>query len=129
MPLKQIKTNLAPPALGAYSQAVQTNQLLFISGQLPIDPSTGLLVASNIVEQTRRVLDNVAAILDASHLSFKHVVRCEVFLHDMDDFAAFNEEYKRYFLQPVPPARQTIQAMRLPMDALIEISCIAILDA
>ncbi|MBA3723170.1 MAG: RidA family protein [Parachlamydiaceae bacterium] len=127
--MKKIESSKAPKAIGPYSQAIQTEQLLFLSGQLPIDPATGKLVASEIRIQTQRVLDNLEAVLNEAHLSFKNVVRCDVFLKDLNDFAAFNEEYAKKFNQSIPPARQTIQVARLPMDALIEISCIAILSA
>jgi 2-iminobutanoate/2-iminopropanoate deaminase len=126
--LKKIETTEAPKAIGPYSQAVLAPPIVFISGQLPINPQTGQLEKSDIRLQTNRVLDNLAAILQASHCTFQHVVRCDVFLKDLNDFGIVNEEYAKRFNQPVPPARQTIQVARLPLDALIEISCIAILS-
>lgn len=124
--LKKIDTSQAPKAIGPYSQAVQADKHLFVSGQLPLDPSTGKLVEADIRLQVNRVLDNLEAILKAAGASFKHVVRCDVFVKDLNDFATVNEEYGKRFNQPIPPARQTIQVARLPLDALVEISCIAV---
>lgn len=124
--LKKIETLHAPQAIGPYSQAVFASPFVFVSGQLPIDPHTGQLVEEDIVLQINRVMDNLAAILKASGCSFHDVVRCDVFVKDLNDFAVINREYAKRFTQPVPPARQTIQVARLPLDALIEISCIAI---
>lgn len=122
---KKIETDRAPKAIGPYSQAVEAGSLIFVSGQLPLDPMTGKMVESDIVVQTNRVLDNLEAILKASGCSFQHVVRCDLFLKDMNDFSVVNQEYGKRFNQPVPPARQTIQVAKLPLDAWIEISCIA----
>lgn len=124
--MKKIETKNAPQAIGPYSQAVLAGSQLYISGQLPIDPATGKLVEADIRLQTSRVLDNLKAILSAAGCTFENVVRCDVFLKDMNDFGVVNEVYGHYFKQPIPPARQTIQVARLPLDALIEISCIAI---
>jgi 2-iminobutanoate/2-iminopropanoate deaminase len=126
--IKQINTALAPKAIGPYSQGVNAGNFLFISGQLPIDPQTSELAAPSIRIQTNRVLDNLEAVLSEAGSSLAQVVRCDVFLKDMGDFGAFNEEYAKRFNGKVPPARQTIQAARLPLDALIEISCIALLN-
>lgn len=123
--IKKIETAQAPKAIGPYSQAIQADRLLFISGQLPIDPATGKLVENDIRIQTIRVLDNLEAILTASGCSFEHVVRCDVFLKDLNDFAILNEEYAKRFKHFAAPVRQTIQVARLPLDALVEISCIA----
>jgi 2-iminobutanoate/2-iminopropanoate deaminase len=123
--LKQIQTEHAPKAIGPYSQAIHDGFYVFVSGQLPLDPQTGKLVESDIRIQTNRVLDNIAAILEEAGCSFSHIVRVDVFLQDLQDFAAFNEEYTKRFQQPHPPARQTIQVARLPLDARVEISCIA----
>lgn len=122
----KIETTDAPKAIGPYSQAVLSGQLLFISGQLPIDPSNGELVKNEIKTQTIRVLDNLEAILKTAGCTFKDVIRSDVFLKDMNDFTILNEEYAKRFNHPIPPARQTIQVARLPKDALVEISCIAI---
>jgi 2-iminobutanoate/2-iminopropanoate deaminase len=124
--LKKIETTQAPQAIGPYSQAVCAAPFVFISGQLPIDPTTGKLVEANILLQINRVLDNLEAILQASGCSFQNVVRCDVFVKDLNDFAIINQEYAKRFTQPIPPARQTVQVARLPLDALVEISCIAV---
>ena len=126
--LEKIEATEAPQAIGPYSQAIKAGNLIFVSGQLPIDPITGKLVAITIQEQTKRVLDNLEAILHKSGCTFANVVRCDVFLKDLNDFKILNEEYAKRFNQPIFPARQTIQVARLPLDALVEISCIAILE-
>lgn len=125
-PFKKIETSQAPKAIGPYSQAVCAPPFVFVSGQVPLDPSTGKLVESNIRIQINRVLDNLEAILKESGCSFEDVVRCEVFVVDLNDFSTINEEYAKRFNQPIPPARQTVQVTRLPLNALVEISCIAI---
>jgi 2-iminobutanoate/2-iminopropanoate deaminase len=117
----------APKAIGPYSQAVRAGQLLFVSGQVPLDPATGQIVAGDIQTQTRRVFDNLAAVLKAGGRSFADVVRTTVFLADMNDFAAVNEVYGTYFAAPYP-ARATVQVARLPKDARIEIDLIASFD-
>ena len=122
---KAIQTPQAPPALGPYSQALLLPPFLFVSGQLPIDPATGKIEESSIEGQTRRVLLNIQAILESASLSFEHVVKVEVFLKDLTHFHVMNELYALFFKVPPFPARQTIQAARLPLDSLIEISCIA----
>ncbi len=124
--LKKIETTQAPQAIGPYSQAVFSAPFVFVSGQLALDPATGKLMESDIHLQINRVLDNLEAILKASGCSFKDVVRCDVFVKDLNDFAVINQEYAKRFTQPIPPARQTIQVARLPLDALVEISCIAV---
>ena len=117
----------APKAIGPYSQAVRAGQLLFVSGQVPLDPSTGQLVNGDIAAQTRRVFDNLGAVLKAGGRSFTDVVRTTVFLADMNDFAAMNEVYGQYFSEPYP-ARATVQVARLPKDARVEIDVIASFD-
>lgn len=119
-----VSTSSAPKAIGPYSQAIRAGSLLFVSGQVPIDPATGNLVEGDIAAQTRRVFDNIGAILDAAGASFDHVVRTTVYLADMNDFAAMNEVYGTYFSSPAP-ARATVQAARLPKDARVEIDVIA----
>ena len=114
----------APKAIGPYSQAVRAGQLLFVSGQVPLDPATGQLVDGDIAAQTRRVFDNLGAVLKAGGRSFADVVRTTVFLADMNDFAAVNEVYGTYFSEPYP-ARATVQVARLPKDARVEIDVIA----
>ena len=119
-----VATDTAPKAIGPYSQAVRAGTLLFVSGQVPIDPATGALIDGDIAAQTHRVMRNLTAILDAAGASMDAVVRCTVYLADMDDFAAMNDVYGSYFSQPAP-ARATIQAVRLPKDARVEIDVIA----
>jgi 2-iminobutanoate/2-iminopropanoate deaminase len=117
----------APKAIGPYSQAVRAGQLLFVSGQVPLDPATGQIVAGDIETQTRRVFDNLAAVLKAGGRSFADVVRTTVFLADMNDFSAVNDVYGTYFSPPFP-ARATVQVARLPKDARVEIDLIATFD-
>ena len=118
----------APNPAGAYSPAIRVGQLLFISGQIPIDPATGQLVTGDVAVHARRAMENLGALLKAAGLSFEHVVRTTVFLADMNDFAAVNEVYASYFGDP-KPARVTVQAARLPRDARVEIDAIASYDA
>jgi 2-iminobutanoate/2-iminopropanoate deaminase len=119
-----VSTSSAPKAIGPYSQAIRAGSLLFVSGQVPIDPATGELVQGDIAAQTRRVFENLGAILKAAHSSFDQVVRTTVYLADMNDFAAMNEVYGSYFSAPAP-ARATVQVARLPKDARVEIDVIA----
>jgi 2-iminobutanoate/2-iminopropanoate deaminase len=114
----------APKAIGPYSQAVRAGQLLFVSGQVPLDPASGQIVDGDIAAQTRRVFANLAAVLAAGGRSFADVVRTTVFLADMNDFAAVNAVYGEYFAEPYP-ARATVQVARLPKDARVEIDLIA----
>jgi 2-iminobutanoate/2-iminopropanoate deaminase len=120
-------TPSAPAAIGPYSQAVTAGNLLFVSGQVPIDPATGQLVAGDIAQQTRRVFENLGAILDAAGLSFDAVVRTTVYLLDMNEFGAMNEVYATFFRSPAP-ARATVQVARLPKDARVEIDAIAVMQ-
>src|SRR5436190_22283375 len=115
----------APTAIGPYSQAIVAGPFLFCSGQIPLDPSTGAIVGGGIAEQTRRVLENVGAVLTAGGASFDTVVKTTVFLADMSEFAAMNEVYGEYFSAPAP-ARSTVQAARLPRDVRVEIEVIAL---
>ena len=119
-----VSTPNAPAAIGPYSQAIRTGHLLFVSGQIPLDPASGILVTGGIADQTERVLQNLGAILRAAGGSFDHVVKTTVYLADMSEFAAMNEVYGRYFPSPAP-ARATIQAARLPRDVRVEIDLIA----
>jgi 2-iminobutanoate/2-iminopropanoate deaminase len=119
-----VSTPAAPAAIGPYSQAVRAGTLLFVSGQIPLDPETSTMVDGDIAVQTHRVLRNLAAILEAAGSSLDRVVRTTVYLADMNDFAAMNEVYGTYFASPAP-ARATIQAARLPKDARVEIDVIA----
>jgi 2-iminobutanoate/2-iminopropanoate deaminase len=122
-----VSSPAAPKAIGPYSQAVRAGQLLFVSGQVPLDPATGQMVDGDIAAQTRRVFDNLGAVLEAGGRSFADVVRTTVFLADMNDFAAVNEVYGTYFTEPYP-ARATVQVARLPKDARVEIDVIASFD-
>ena len=124
--LEAVSTASAPKALGPYSQAIRAGQFLFVSGQIPIDPATGELVAGSIGDQTRRAMVNIGEILKAAGASFQHVVRTTVYLADLADFPAMNEAYATFF-SASPPARSTTQAARLPKDARIEIDVIAYL--
>lgn len=125
MPRDIVKTDAAPQALGPYSQAIKANGFVFVSGQTALDPRTGQMVGQDIKTQTRRVLDNIKAVLHAAGTSLDNVVRCSVFLKDMNDFGPMNEEYGSYFKE-LPPARTTVQAAKLPRDALVEIDAIAL---
>jgi 2-iminobutanoate/2-iminopropanoate deaminase len=120
-----IRTSNAPAAIGPYSQAVRAGGFVFASGQIPIDPRTGEFVPGGIREQTEQVLRNLSALLEAAGSSLDQVVKTTVFLADMNDFAAMNEVYGRYFSEDAPPARATVQAARLPRDARVEIEVIA----
>jgi 2-iminobutanoate/2-iminopropanoate deaminase len=120
-----IATDRAPRAIGPYSQAVQAGDLVFASGQIPIDPATGEFVAGGIGEQTEQVLRNLAAVFEAAGVEMNQVVKTTVFLADMDDFTVMNEVYGRFF-GDAPPARATVQAARLPRDARVEIEAIAV---
>ena len=123
--MKQIiATANAPAAIGPYSQAVVHNGIAYVSGQIPLDPETGQLVTMSIEEQTRRVLDNLGAVLEASGASFASVLKTTVYLKDMGEFAAMNAVYAEYFAEN-PPARATVEAARLPRDVRVEIDCIA----
>lgn len=128
--IKKITSENAPKAIGPYSQAIKVeanSSLVFVSGQLPIDPKTGELIHGDIKALTKQVLDNIEAILKASNCTLNDVVRTDVFLKDLKrDFAEMNEEYGKRFNKNTPPARQTIEVRELPKGALIEISCIAV---
>ena len=120
-----VATEAAPQAIGPYSQAVSIGNFVFTSGQIPIDPKTGAFVEGGIEEQTEQVLRNLSEVLRAAGASLEEVVKTTVFLADMNDFAAMNEVYGRYFSNE-PPARSTVQAARLPRDARIEIEVVAV---
>lgn len=124
---EKIQTEAAPQAIGPYSQAICANGLVFASGQIPIDPSTGQFVSGGIAEQTEQVLRNLAAVLESAGSGLDRVVKTTVFLVDMDEFTAMNEVYGRFFTAE-PPARATVQAARLPRDARVEIDAIALTD-
>ncbi len=124
---KIISSPNAPQAVGPYSQGVEANGILFLAGQIPLDP-TGNMVDGGITEQTERVLQNIQALLAAAGLTFNDVVKSTVFLSDMNNFAAMNAVYAKYYTA-TPPARSTVQVARLPKDALVEIETIAIRTA
>ena len=116
----------APGAIGPYSPAIRAGNLLFVSGQIPLDPASGTLVAGDIAAQTDRVMRNIAALLEAAGASFAHVVRTTVYLADLNEFAGMNEVYGRYVVDP-SPARSTVQVARLPRDVKVEIDAIAVI--
>ena len=120
-----VRTDTAPGAIGPYSQAISTGDLVFCSGQIPLDPATGQVVEGSIQDQTRRVLDNLAAVLTAAGTSLERVVKTTIFLADMNDFAAVNSVYGEYFMAE-PPARSTVQVARLPRDVPVQIEAIAL---
>jgi 2-iminobutanoate/2-iminopropanoate deaminase len=121
-----VLTDRGPKPIGPYSQAVKANGFIYMSGQVALDPKTGEMTGSDIKEQTERVMSNIKGILEAAGSNLHHVVKTTVFLKDMNDFAAMNEIYGRYFTV-APPARSTVQVSRLPKDALVEIEVIAAL--
>ena len=122
----RVHTESAPQAIGPYSQAVKASGLVFTSGQIPIDPATGVVIEGSIAEQTERVLNNIKAVLEAAGSSLEQVVKTTVFLADLSDFGEMNEAYGRFFAG-VPPARSTVEVSRLPRDARVEIDAIALL--
>jgi len=124
MSKKSIVTDKAPGAIGPYSQAIDIGNLVFTSGQIPLDPRTGE-IPEGIEEQTQQVLNNVQSILEAAGLEMKDVVKTTVFIKDMNQFAAMNEVYKTFFVEPYP-ARSTVEVARLPKDVLVEIETITL---
>lgn len=122
-----IATMQAPAAIGPYSQAIKANGFVFASGQIPIDPATGNVIAGNVAEQTERVLKNVSEILKASGSKLEKVVKTTVFLKNMTDFATMNEVYSKFFTG-APPARSTVEVARLPKDVLVEIEVVALAE-
>jgi 2-iminobutanoate/2-iminopropanoate deaminase len=128
VPRTAVSTPHAPAAIGPYSQAIRAGDLLFVSGQIPLDPVTGQLVADDIRAQTERVLTSIGEILKAAGSSLDAVVRTTVFLADLNEFTAMNEVYARFFTTPAP-ARATVQVSRLPRDVKVEIDVIAHLAA
>ena len=122
-----IATDRGPKAIGPYSQAIKASGLVFLSGQIPLDPATQQLITGEVAAQTEQVLQNISAILDAAGTSFSRVVKTTVFLKSMNDFAAMNEVYGRHF-SAEPPARSTVEVARLPKDVLVEIDVIALAD-
>jgi len=123
---QEVKTDKAPKAIGPYSQGIIANGLVFASGQIPIIPATGELNTGSIVDQTRQVLENVKAVLEAAGCTMADVVKATVFLQDMNDFSKMNEVYGQYFPTPYP-ARAAVQVARLPRDVKVEIEVVAVL--
>jgi 2-iminobutanoate/2-iminopropanoate deaminase len=121
-----VHTDRGPKPIGPYSQAVKASGVIYLSGQVALDPKTGDLIGSDIRQQAERTLENVKGILEAAGTNLHHVVKTTVFLKDMNDFVAMNEVYARYFTA-APPARSTVEVSRLPKDALLEIEVIAVL--
>ncbi|MBD5644463.1 RidA family protein [Clostridium botulinum] len=121
-----ISTKKAPAALGAYSQAIKIGDLLFTSGQIPLDPATGELISDDIKKATERSMENLRAVLEEAGTSFEKVVKTVIFIKDMNDFAAVNEVYAKYFKEN-PPARSCVQVGKLPKDALVEIELVAMI--
>ncbi|WP_058865938.1 RidA family protein [Chloracidobacterium thermophilum] len=122
----RIATDQAPAAIGPYAQAVQVGAFIFTSGQIPLDPATMTIVGDDVATQTRQVLTNLAAVLQAAGSHLAHVVKTTVFLKDMNEFQAMNEVYATFF-PSAPPARSTVEVARLPKDVRVEIECIAVL--
>jgi 2-iminobutanoate/2-iminopropanoate deaminase len=122
---KIIYSSGAPAPIGPYSQAVLTEQTLYVSGQIPVDPKSGELVTGNIVKETEQVMLNIQAILAEAGFDFNHVVKCSIFIRNMGEFQRINETYGKFFMEE-PPARETVEVSRLPKDVNVEISCIAV---
>jgi 2-iminobutanoate/2-iminopropanoate deaminase len=122
---KAIQIPGAPDPIGPYSQAILSGNMLFVSGQIPLNPTTGKLQIETIEQATQQVLTNIEALLAEAGMNFEHVVKCSIFLKDLNDFSRVNEIYGSYF-NTTPPARETVEVSRLPLDVPIEISCIAI---
>jgi 2-iminobutanoate/2-iminopropanoate deaminase len=127
MSKKAIQIPNAPAPVGPYSQAILMNGMYFVSGQIPLNPETGQLEMTTIEEATNRVMKNIERLLEAAEMTLKNVVKCSIFLKDLNDFSKVNEIYASYF-NGIPPARETVQVARLPLDVTIEISCIAVFD-
>lgn len=125
MARKIIYTDDAPEPIGPYSQAVSINGMLFVSGQIPLDPFSGAMIRDGIKEEPTQVMENLKAILHAAEMDFSNVVKCSIFLTDMQDFPKVNEVYGNYF-KSNPPARETVEVSVLPKNANVEISCIAV---
>lgn len=123
--IEAVHSDGAPQAIGPYSQAVSAGGFVFVSGQIGMDPSSGTIVEGGIREQTTRALENITAILKSCGVSMESVVKADVFLKDMDDFAVMNDVYASFFSGDVRPSRATVQVSRLPRDVLVEISCVA----
>jgi 2-iminobutanoate/2-iminopropanoate deaminase len=125
MPHTAVYSQEAPDPIGPYSQAVLAGNLLFVSGQIAIDKSTGNLITQDVASETKQVMSNIEFVLGAASLNFNNVVKCTIFLRNMDDFPRVNEVYGQRFADN-PPARETVEVSRLPKDVNVEISCIAV---
>lgn len=123
---KIIKTSNAPMPIGPYNQAVLSNETLYVSGQIPMNPITGKLVETGIKDATQQVMENLKAILKESGLGIENIVKSSIFIEDMNDFVAINEVYGSYFDEPTAPARETVQVAKLPLGVAVEISVIAV---
>ncbi|MGA0031265.1 MAG: RidA family protein [Flavobacteriaceae bacterium] len=128
MSKKAIHSTQAPEAIGPYNQAILANNMLFVSGQIPIDPKTGKLISTGRREETQRCLENIEQILKAAGFGLNHVVKSTIFLTDMNDFSLVNEVYRDFFAEVIAPARETVAVTALPAGAHIEISVIAMRD-
>ena len=126
---ERIATSNAPAAIGPYSQAIRAGSFIFTAGQVGLDPQSGQLAEGGIREQTEAALRNLQAVLEAAGCTFANVVKTTVFIMDMGDFAAMNEAYKAFFDEGSPPARSTVQVAGLPRGAMVEIECVAMIDA
>ena len=127
---KVIRTDLAPAPVGPYNQAIAASGLVFVAGQIPLDPSSGEIVGeADVAQQTQQVIANIKAVLEASGSKLQDVVKTTVFLVDLNDFAAMNAVYAQYFEDAIAPARACVQVSRLPKDVLVEIDCIAVIGS
>lgn len=124
---KALKIPNAPAPIGPYSQAILIKDTLYVSGQIPLDPNTGELVNDSIENSTHQVLKNISSLLNEAGMSFDNVVKCSIFLKNLDNFNSVNKIYAEYF-RSIPPARETVEVSKLPMDVDIEISCIAVAE-
>ncbi|MDB4091011.1 RidA family protein [Crocinitomicaceae bacterium] len=124
---KALKIPGAPAPIGPYSQAILSRNTLYVSGQIPLNPETGVLVDGSLTESTHQVMKNIGSLLNEANLSFDDIVKCTIFLKDLDNFNEVNKIYATYF-RSTPPARETVEVSKLPMDVEIEISCIAVQD-
>ncbi|WP_242204273.1 RidA family protein [Aestuariivivens insulae] len=121
-----INTTKAPAPIGPYNQAVLVGNMLYTSGQIAFNPETGNLVLDDIKTETHQVMQNLKAVLEAAHMTFDHVIKCSIFISDMDNFTLINEAYGSYFNDENAPARETVEVARLPKDVNVEISLIAV---
>lgn len=122
-----IKTSRAPEPIGPYNQAILANKTLYVSGQIPMDPVTGKLVSGDIVLETKQVMENLKAILQEAEMNFNHIVKCSIFVKNMEDFQQINQIYGQYFTDQAP-ARETVEVSNLPKNVNVEISCIAVME-